>query len=87
MKEKIKTTSFWLGIGGAIVILVECVASVFGFNVAPELVEKIIVSVCSVLVLLGVITKKTVNDKAESTQEELLSEIKDKEFNSDEEKE
>ena len=83
MKDKIKTTSFWLGVGGAIVILIDCISSIFGFSIAPDVVENIIISVCSILVLLGVITKKSVNDKGERSKEDLLQEIKNNSLDDD----
>ena len=61
MKERLKTTSFWLGLSGAVVIIVESISSLFNVEIASSVVEGIIMTICSVLVLLGIITKKTTN--------------------------
>lgn len=75
MKDKIRTSSFWLGIGGAIVIVVNCVSDLFGFKICAEQLENIIVSICSVLVMLGIITKKNTADISDTTKEDLIVEI------------
>jgi len=77
MKDKLKTTSFWLGVCGAIVLILESLAGLFGFKISTTLVEEILLSICSVLVLLGIITKKS--DKVldeDVTQDELIQELK-----------
>ena len=83
MKEKLRTTSFWLGIGGAVIILIDCLSGIFGFNIAPKMIESIVISICSILVLLGVITKKNVNDKQVYSKDELIDEINDNDLNDD----
>ena len=45
MKDKIRTTSFWLGFSGVIVLIFECVASLCGIDIASEVVESIIISI------------------------------------------
>ncbi|MGN0961063.1 MAG: phage holin [Christensenellales bacterium] len=76
MKEKLKTTSFWLGLSGAVVIILESIAKIFDLNIASETVENIIISICSILVMLGIVTKKSVSDSSESSKDELLLELK-----------
>ncbi len=75
MKEKIKTTSFWLGVGGAIVIILKSIIELFGFNVDLGVVENIIITVCSVFVMLGIITKKSDSDQGNTSKDELIAEI------------
>ena len=75
MKQKLKTTSFWLGVGSSVVIILSCIADLFGFVVCAEQVEKIIVSICSVLVMLGIITKKQTTDTESLKKDELIAEI------------
>ena len=76
MKEKVRTTTFWLGLCGALVIIVDCISGIFNLNIASEMVENIILTVASVLVLLGVITKKNISDNVDSERCELLDELK-----------
>lgn len=75
MKEKIKSLSFWLGLGGAIIIIINSLSSICGFKICTGDIENIILSVCSILVLLGIINKKNTNEDNISTQDELLTEI------------
>ena len=78
MKEKIKSLSFWLGLGSAIVIIFNCLSRIFGFEIYTGDIESIILSICSILVFMGIITKKNSNTVIDSTQDELLSEIENK---------
>ena len=75
MKNKLKTTSFWLGLSGVIVIILESVSSIIGIDLYPKVVEGIVLSICSILVTIGIVTKKNEGDKANTTKEELLKEI------------
>lgn len=85
MKNKIRTTSFWLGLSGAIVIILETISNILGLNLYSKEIESIILSICSVLVMVGIITKKNVTDEKESSSEDLLEEInKDKDKDNEE---
>lgn len=85
MKNKIRTTSFWLGLSGAIVIILETISSILGLNLYSKEIESIILSICSALVMVGIITKKNVSDEKDSSSEDLLEEInKDKDKDNEE---
>ena len=75
MKEKLKTTSFWLGVGSSIVIIVSCVADLFNINICAEQIENIIISICSILVMLGIITKKNTSDTTSLEKDDLIADI------------
>jgi uncharacterized membrane protein len=75
MKEKLKTTSFWLGVGSSVIIILSCVADLFGFAICAEQIEKVVVSICSVLVMLGIVTKKNTIDSGSMQKDELIAEI------------
>ncbi len=75
MKKKLRTTSFWLGVIGAIIIVLESITQVFGVELYSKQVESILLAVCSAMVLLGIITKKNENDNTDSSSEDLLDEI------------
>lgn len=75
MKDKMRTTSFWLGLSSACVLIVDCVTDIFGLEICSGIVEKIVLSIASVLVMLGIITKKNVEDSDSSTSEDLLKEL------------
>ena len=75
MKKKFRTTSFWLGLSGAVVIVLETLSNIIGINLHSREVESVILSICSALVMLGIVTKKNVKDVNESNAEDLLEEI------------
>ena len=75
MRDKIKTTSFWLGIGSAIIIIISCLSKLFGFEICADQIENVIISICSLLVMLGIITKKKTSDVGEIDKNELISDI------------
>lgn len=75
MMQKFKTTTFWLGLCGAIVIVLEAISGAFGINLYSKEIESIVLSICSALVMLGIVTKKNSGDSKESTKTELLEEI------------
>ena len=66
MKNKIKSFGFWTALAGAVVVLINALGSVFGFQVQEELVRNIIMAIAGVLVVLGVVTMP----KSDSTTKE-----------------
>lgn len=78
MKQKFRTTTFWLGVSGAIVIILECISDVFGINLYSKEIENIVMGICSALVMLGIITKKSIKDKEQLPQDDLLEEFNKK---------
>lgn len=79
MKNKIKTTSFWLGLSGAVVVFLDAIAKLFGFNFSSSLVEDVILSICAVLICLGFVNKKNESDEAPSKKELLDDVLKENE--------
>ena len=75
MKDRLKTTSFWLGRSGIVVIICEAISNLLNISIVSESVEGVVVAICSVLVLLGFVTKKNVSDKNDSSKEELMEEL------------
>ena len=55
-KEKIKKYSFWTGLCGAFVIVSNVIAKNFGFTIDNKIVEDVIMSICGVLVALGIVS-------------------------------
>lgn len=75
MMQKFKTTTFWLGLSSAIVIVLDTISGVFGIDLYSKEIESIVLSICSALVMLGIVTKRDSKDINISTREELLDEI------------
>ena len=75
MKQKFRTLSFWLGLCAAIVIILETISGSFGINLYSKEIESIIMSICSALVMMGIITKRSDRDTKEVSKDDLLEEI------------
>lgn len=83
MKNKIKTTSFWLGLSSAIVVLVGAISKLFGVNISSSIVEDIVLSICAVLICFGFVNKKTESGDT-CPKDELLDEVLKENENEDE---
>ena len=59
--NKCSSYAFWVGLASAIVVLVESIGRVFGFAVDSYAIEELIMSICGVLVVLGIVTKDKSN--------------------------
>ena len=75
MKEKIKTTSFWLGVSGALVIALDTLSGIFGVELYSKEIESIVLTLCTILIVLGFVTKKNINDKVDIPKQDLLDEV------------
>ena len=82
MKNRIKTTSFWLELSGVIVLLIDAFAGIFNIEIYSGAVQDVILSICAVLISLGFVTKQDINDTQNSTSKELFDEIQDNNKNS-----
>ena len=52
LKNKMKNYGFWVSLGGAVVLLLQAI----GFNVDIAYADSIITALCSLLVVLGIIS-------------------------------
>ena len=77
MKKKLKTTSFWLGLSGALFVVLDTISKIVGLNLYSKEVESIILAVCSFLIMVGFITKRNETETSDSSKEELLEDIND----------
>lgn len=59
LKEKVKSYSFWVSLASAIVLVLKVIGSNFGFTIDATLASDLITSMCSVLVILGIIVTPT----------------------------
>lgn len=63
--NKFSSYSFWIAVTGAVVIFLKNLLQVFGLDFDSTAFETIVVSLCGVLVVLGVLTKE---DKPKSDE-------------------
>lgn len=62
MIERIKSTGFWAGLIGAVFLIL----GAFGVEIGDEVASTVINSVCSVLIMLGIVSPaKAKDDKDE----------------------
>ena len=66
--NKCSSYAFWVGLSSAIVVLVEAIGKLFGFSVDSYAIDEFIMSICGVLVVLGIVTKDKPKD-TDSTED------------------
>ena len=67
MKEKIKHARFWVGLIGAIFLIL----SAFGVEIGDDTATTVVNSVCSLLVMLGIVVpEKPSEEEEEETKKE-----------------
>lgn len=69
MMNRFKTYAFWLALSSAIVILVQSLGKLFGFEIESSVIENVIMSICGVLVVLGIVTKNPENNEKEEVNQ------------------
>jgi len=72
--KKFRNYSFWIALTGTIVILVQSIGNIFGFEIQNGVIENLIMSICGVLVVLGIVIKPKDNP---NTDEENSTKNKD----------
>ncbi len=60
--KKFRNYGFWIGLTGAVILLLQTIGKYFGFVVNSEMINEIVTCVCGILVLLGVLIKPSSND-------------------------
>ena len=56
LKNLIKTYGFWTSLAGAIVVLVNSICRIFGFEIEDKFISDIVLAVAGVLVVFGVVS-------------------------------
>ena len=59
LKEKVKSYSFWVSLSSAIILILKVIGTQFGFSIDATLASDLITSLCSILVVLGIIVTPT----------------------------
>lgn len=65
--ERFKKYSFWVGVAGALLVLLEAIANALGFGFNEPKVEAILLGICTLMVALGFI-KKDDKENMDSSQ-------------------
>ena len=67
MKNKFSSYAFWIAVSGAVVIFLKNLCQALGMDFDSTAFESIVVSICGILVVLGVLKK----DKTEETNSDI----------------
>ena len=82
--KKFRNYSFWVSLTSAVLILIQSISKIFGFEVENDLIENLIMSICGVLVVFGIVVAP---NKTENTQnEQVIDENYDSETTDEESK-
>ncbi len=74
MKSQFKSYTFWAGLASALVILAQSIAELFGYHFETSLIENIIMSICGVLVVLGIVKKPKISTQTAPPEENISDE-------------
>ena len=55
IKDKIKSYGFWISLASAIILILKVIGAKFGFSVDETFISDLTTSLCSILVILGII--------------------------------
>jgi len=68
-----------MALSSAMVILVQSVGKLFGFEIDGGTIENVIMSICGVLVVLGIVTKQNTVEETKDNKVETIQDINEKE--------
>ncbi len=72
--KKFKSYGFWVSLSAGIIVLLNALGRAFGFSIENQIVEDVIMSIASLLVILGVVSmndKDKKNNKNDSQNENI----------------
>lgn len=71
LKNLVKSYSFWTALAGVLVILINSIGNIFGFQIEEKLVSDIVMAIAGVLVAFGVVTlPSSTKDKTQQQETE-----------------
>ncbi len=71
--KKFRSYSFWVSLSGAVIILLNALSRLFGFEIENQVVEDVIMSVAGVFVVLGIVVYDKNSNSSENDDEENLN--------------
>lgn len=66
IKEKMKSYNFWVSLASAVILILKVIGAQVGFTIDANFANDLITSLCSILVLLGIIVTPTSSSKVVS---------------------
>ena len=81
-KEKLKSYNFWISLVSAIILILNILGDKFNFSVDPNLIIDLSTALCSIFVILGIVSipkpkSNTNNNTFSETTEKISNDIKD----------
>lgn len=70
--SKFKKYSFWVAFTGVVVIFIKNIAQIFGLVIDTGIIENVIMSLCGVLIVLGLVIKD--DNESEIVEENVIEE-------------
>ena len=67
LREKIKSYSFWVSLGSAIILILKVLGTRFGFHVDETMISDLFTALCSILVIMGIIVIPQPKDLSKPT--------------------
>lgn len=86
LSERIKTYNFWVSLSSAIFLTIKVLGNQIGFNVDESLFSDLITSICSILVILGIIVPPKSFEIKSKLESETISQTEKKVLTQSEEK-
>lgn len=84
MNNRFKTYAFWVALSSAVVVLVQSLGKLFGFEIESSVVENVIMSICGVLIVLGIVTNNDSGGDDDGGQKPDISSDDESQRNDDE---
>lgn len=69
--KKFKSYSFWVALASAVVVLLNALGRAFGFSIQNKVVEDVILSLASLLVVLGIVNMDTNKTTKNANEQEV----------------
>ena len=82
MKKLFRSYAFWVALAGAVVIFLEDISALIGLDINVSVIESLIMSICGVLVVLGIVKKKDTPETNEESSNETLEDVSESVENS-----
>ena len=63
--KKFKSYGFWVSLSAAVIVLLNALGRAFGFSIDEKIVDDVVMSLASLLVVLGIVDMSTNKDKGD----------------------
>ncbi len=68
--KKFKSYGFWVSLSAAVIVLLNALGRAFGFSIDEKIVDDVVMSLASLLVVLGIVDMSTNKDSHDDDSDE-----------------